>query len=82
MYCFFGSDIRKWRKTRDGKEYVLNLSRANYRQKLCANVFSKRTVGEIKKKIINVDIQGEFKRMIHGYIEGELPALQGFMRGS
>ena len=80
LYCFFGSDIRDWHKTTNGNYYALNFSRSTYRKRIAAHLLSDRTVDEIKKKIIDVDVRGEFKRMIHCYLDAELPALQGFIR--
>ena len=73
MFCFFGQDIRQWRKSRSGKNYRLSFTRSNYKTKFAEHVFCKKIVDKIIKSIININVDGEFKSMGHGYIEFIIP---------
>lgn len=74
LFCFFGTQIRKWKKSKKNK-YTLYFSKSNYREKLKNNVFSQKSVDEIIKSIINVNVKGEFKTMGHAYANLRLPVL-------
>ena len=73
MFCFFGQDIRQWRKSTSGKNYMLSFTRSNYKKKFAEHIFCKKVVDIIIKSIININVDGEFKSMGHGYIEFIIP---------
>jgi hypothetical protein len=67
MFCFFGNDIRQWPKSR--KDYRLSFSKDSYKTKLTQHIFCNQTADKIRKAIIDVNVNGEFKSMGHGYAE-------------
>lgn len=68
LYCFFGRDIRShWHQ--HGDSYVLSIFRSTLQSALAQFVFDDSKVHEIKKAIIDVDVQGEFNRVIYGYLD-------------
>lgn len=75
MFCFFGQDIRQWRKSRSGNKYRLSFTRSNYKQKFAEHVFCKKVVDKIIKSIININVDGEFKIIGHAYIDLTIPPL-------
>lgn len=71
MFCFFGQDIRQW--TKRGKNYELSFTRSNYKKKFAEHIFCNQVVHKIIKSIININVNGEFKSMGHGYAELTIP---------
>jgi hypothetical protein len=74
LYCFLGSEIRdNWRKRKS--EYVLAIERRRFERALAPYVFDQRRLGDIKIAIINIDIHGEFRKVVHGYVRATLPRI-------
>lgn len=74
MFCFFGQDIRQWRKSQSGKNYRLSFTRSNYKKKFAEHIFCNQVVHKIIKSIININVNGEFESMGHGYAELTIPS--------
>jgi hypothetical protein len=66
LYCFFGREIRSWRER--GDSYALSISRSTLDSLLAQFAFDDSKVDEIKKAIAAVDVNGEFNKVIYGYL--------------
>lgn len=76
LFCFLGSEIRRsWRSTPDDDYYALTLSKNSLENNLSQYRFTDARIRDIKKAIIHVDVEGEFRKVIHGYIEQTLPSV-------
>jgi len=74
LYCFLGRDIREtWRKRTS--QYVLNIERRTFEQALAPHLFNSGKIDDIKVAIINIDVHGEFRKVIHGYMRATLSPL-------
>lgn len=74
LFCFFGTQIREWNKNNKG-EYFLSFSKSTYKEKFKNNVFNQKSVEEIIRSIINVNVKGEFETINHGYASLTLPPI-------
>src|SRR5215208_4474005 len=68
LYCFFGREIRNYWHQR-GDSYVLSISRSTLQSALALFACDSRKVHRIKKAIVDVDVQGDFKKVIYGYLD-------------
>jgi hypothetical protein len=67
LYCFHGREIRShWRQR--GNSYVLSISSSTLHA-LAEFAFDDSKVPKIKQAIIDVDAQGEFNKVIYGYLD-------------
>jgi len=71
LFCFLGTDIKaNWKLTDD--QYRLIITKSQFATELSKFVFSDQKIHEIKKVIVNVDVQGEFNKVVCGYFEATL----------
>jgi len=83
LFCFFGKDIREtWRCSSDNRSFTLSLSQKKLSDDLARYEFGDNRVSELKKVIINVNVEGEFHKVMYGYGEATLPAIRMSGRGT
>lgn len=68
LFCFMGSDIRQNWQMRDHK-YELSITDKKITSEFSDFIFDTNKINQIKKAILNVDIKGEFDKIIHGYAD-------------
>lgn len=68
LFCFMGNDIRQNWQVRDHK-YELSITEKKIKNEFSDFIFDTNKINQIKKAILNVDVKGEFNKIIHGYAE-------------
>jgi hypothetical protein len=76
LFCFLGKEIRYWKSKVINKtdSYVLHISPRKLQNEFGPYIFNESRVHEIKKLIMNIDVKGEFRKVLHIYGDLTLPS--------
>ena len=81
LFCFLGNEIRNtWNSKED--TYELSITTDNLEKNFTKYIFNEGKINQIKKMILNVDVQGEFRKIIHGYLDATLEPITLKARGT